>query len=65
MSADAVTHPFDTPGTFVVLENDRAQRCLWPVFAVVPPGWSVAYGPAERDDALAWIEEHDTGLLAR
>lgn len=65
MTQDTITHPFDTPGDFVVLENTAQQRCVWPVFADVPGGWQVAHGPVERKDALTWIEAHDPGLMPR
>lgn len=65
MSTEAITHPFDSPGEFFVLENSAQQRCLWPVFADVPIGWVVAHGPAERNAVLAWIEAHDPGLMPR
>jgi MbtH protein len=37
--------------------NDEAQYSLWPVFADVPAGWTIAYGEADRQNCLAYIEE--------
>jgi MbtH protein len=50
-------NPFDdgTP-RFVVLVNDEAQYSLWPVFANVPPGWTVVYGENDRRSCLAYVE---------
>lgn len=46
----AVTGPFD-PGpegreSHLLLENDRGQRSLWPVWRTVPEGWTAGFGPA-------------------
>jgi len=57
------TNPFDDPdGTFLVLVNDEGQYSLWPVFAEVPDGWTVALAETDRQSALDHIEEHWTDL---
>jgi MbtH protein len=53
---DIMTNPFeDNDAQYTVLVNDEGQHSLWPVFADVPAGWSVAYGPAGRQDCLDHI----------
>ncbi|KQR16490.1 MbtH family protein [Cellulomonas sp. Leaf334] len=57
------TNPFDDEdGRFLVLVNHELQHSLWPAFAVVPSGWTVALDDASRADALAYVEEHWTDL---
>jgi len=57
------TNPFDDEdGRFLVLVNAELQHSLWPAFAVVPDGWTVALDDASRADALAYVEEHWTDL---
>ena len=52
-------NPFDdADGNFVVLINDEEQHSLWPTFADVPPGWRVAFGEADRDACLEYIEQN-------
>ncbi|MGW3730031.1 MbtH family protein, partial [Streptomyces sp. NPDC000851] len=37
------TNPFDdADGRFLVLVNDEGQHSLWPSFADVPGGWTIA-----------------------
>jgi uncharacterized protein YbdZ (MbtH family) len=56
-------NPFDdTDGTFLVLVNDEQQHSLWPEFAAVPAGWTVALGASSRADALAYVDAHWTDL---
>jgi MbtH protein len=52
-------NPFDdADGTFLVLVNAESQHSLWPEFAEAPAGWTVAWGPGGRDDALRFVEEN-------
>ncbi|MFJ9691144.1 MbtH family protein [Kitasatospora sp. NPDC101183] len=60
--SDAPTNPFDADGDFLALVNSQGQHSLWPAFAAVPAGWTVAHGPGARADALAWITAHWTDL---
>lgn len=61
-----MTNPFDDPDAqYLVLVNDEAQYSLWPVFAAVPAGWTVAQQAAARQDALAFIEEQWTDMRPR
>lgn len=54
-----MSNPFDDEaGTFLVLINDEGQHSLWPDFAEVPAGWTVAHGPAARQSCLDHVEEH-------
>ncbi|MDA8369805.1 MAG: MbtH family protein [Nocardiopsaceae bacterium] len=58
-----MTNPFDdSEGTFLVLVNDEEQHSLWPEFAAVPDGWTVAHGPVDRAAALAYVEANWTDL---
>ena len=61
-----MTNPFDnTEGSFLALVNDEGQYSLWPEFAEVPAGWTVAHGPADRETCLAHIEERWTDMRPR
>jgi MbtH protein len=54
-----MTNPFDDPdGTFLVVVNAEGQHSLWPEFAAVPAGWSVASGPADRQSCLDYVSTH-------
>jgi MbtH protein len=56
-------NPFDdVTGTFHALRNDEGQYSLWPTFVPVPAGWTVAHGPAARQECLDHIEEHWTDM---
>jgi uncharacterized protein YbdZ (MbtH family) len=53
------TNPFDDDdGSFFVLVNDEEQHSLWPTFSVVPDGWRVVYGEADRAACLEYIEQN-------
>ncbi len=60
--SDAPANPFDGDGEFLVLVNAEGQHSLWPDFAAVPEGWSIAHGPCERQPALDWITADWTDL---
>lgn len=54
-----MTNPFDDKnGVFLVLVNDEGQYSLWPNFAKVPAGWSVRFGPEQRDACTDYIERN-------
>ncbi|HEX6681373.1 MAG TPA: MbtH family protein [Candidatus Limnocylindrales bacterium] len=58
-----MTNPFDDPeGSFLVLVNDEGQHSLWPAFADVPAGWTVALPAGSRDTALSYVEANWTDL---
>ncbi|MGX7827309.1 MbtH family protein [Actinokineospora sp. 24-640] len=58
-----MTNPFDVPeASFQVLVNAEGQHSLWPVFAAVPAGWVVAFGPAARETCLEHVRTHWTDL---
>ncbi|EOD63783.1 MbtH family protein [Amycolatopsis vancoresmycina] len=58
-----MTSPFDDEnGRFLVLVNAEEERSLWPVFAAVPAGWTVAQGESSRAEALAHVEATWTDL---
>ncbi|MFI2435465.1 MbtH family protein [Streptomyces sp. NPDC018693] len=60
------TNPFDdTEGRFLVLVNDEGQHSLWPSFAEVPGGWTVAFDENTRAACLDYIESHWTDLRPR
>lgn len=53
------TNPFeDDDAEYHVLVNDEGQHSLWPVFADVPAGWTIALATASRAAALAYVEEN-------
>ncbi|MER7579556.1 MbtH family protein [Kitasatospora sp. NPDC097691] len=52
-----MTNPFDDQdGTFLVLINHENQHSLWPQFADVPAGWTVAHGPDTHAACLEHVE---------
>jgi MbtH protein len=52
-----VNNPFDDEnGSFSALVNAEGQYSLWPSFAPVPPGWTVAFGVGTRAECLDFIE---------
>jgi len=54
-----MTNPFDDQdGTFRVLVNEANQHSLWPEFADVPKGWVAVFGPATKDESLAYVSQH-------
>lgn len=61
-----MSSPFEQPGApYEVLRNDEGQHSLWPVFAPAPDGWVSVYGPAGRDECLAYVREHWVELRPR
>jgi MbtH protein len=53
------TNPFeDEDSRYFALTNDEGQYSLWPAFAAVPDGWSVAHGEDTRQACLAYVEEN-------
>ncbi len=60
------TNPFeDAEGRFLVLVNDEGQHSLWPAFADVPAGWTVAYGPGRREECMTYVRENWVDLRPR
>lgn len=58
MTADR-PNPFDDEnGTFLVLRNAQGQMSLWPEFAPVPAGWSIAFGPERRAACIEYVDRH-------
>ncbi|MGW4889075.1 MbtH family protein [Streptomyces murinus] len=58
-----MSNPFENPdGTYLVLVNDEGQHSLWPAFAEVPAGWTVALAETDRPSCLAYVEEHWTDM---
>lgn len=56
-------NPFeDNSQSFLALVNDEGQHSLWPSFAAVPAGWTVACGPDDRDACLAYINQTWTDM---
>ncbi|MFD5886497.1 MbtH family protein [Streptomyces sp. NPDC060334] len=58
-----MSNPFeDQDGFFLVLVNYEDQHSIWPAFAAVPDGWTVALEAGTRDAALAFVEGNWTDL---
>ncbi|MFI6700905.1 MbtH family protein [Streptomyces sp. NPDC050509] len=56
-------NPFENPdGTYLVLINDEDQHSLWPSFAEVPAGWTVALPETDRQSALDYVEANWTDM---
>ncbi len=54
-----VNNPFDDDtAQFYVLVNAEGEHSLWPIFAAVPTGWTIAHGAASRASCLAYVEAH-------
>lgn len=54
-----MTNPFDDDtAQFYVLTNEEGEHSLWPVFAAVPTGWTIANGPGTRTACLDYVERH-------
>jgi MbtH protein len=61
-----MTNPFDDKaGTFLVLVNAEEQHCVWPAFAEVPSGWTVALAESSREQADAYLEANWTDMRPR
>jgi MbtH protein len=59
-------NPFEDPdGTYLVLVNDEGQHSLWPEFAAVPAGWTVALPATDRRTALEHVEANWTEMRPR
>ncbi|OWA22651.1 MbtH family protein [Streptomyces sp. CS159] len=60
------SNPFDdADGRFLVLVNHEGQHSLWPSFAQVPGGWTVALEENTRDACLEYVETNWTDLRPR
>jgi MbtH protein len=60
------TNPFDdTDGRFRVLVNDEGQYSLWPSFAEVPGGWTLAFEENSRAACLEFVEANWKDLRPR
>lgn len=61
-----MNNPFDdTSATFRVVVNELQQHSLWPSFADVPEGWIVAFGPANREESLNFVEQNWKDITPR
>jgi uncharacterized protein YbdZ (MbtH family) len=61
-----MSNPFDDEnGTFLVLVNHEDQYSLWPTFAEVPAGWTVALEESTRGAALSYVESQWTDMRPR
>jgi MbtH protein len=59
----SATNPFeDENGEYYALVNDEGQFSLWPAFAAVPDGWTVAHDTATRAAVLEFIEREWTDM---
>ncbi|MGJ5892458.1 MbtH family protein [Streptomyces niveiscabiei] len=57
------TNPFeDDTARYLVLTNDEGQHSLWPAFADVPDGWTVAHPEDTRQACLDHVEQHWTDM---
>ncbi|MGI5208665.1 MbtH family protein [Spirillospora sp. CA-108201] len=58
-----MTNPFEDPeGAYLVLVNDEGQHSLWPSFAEVPAGWTVAKDEDTRQACLDFVNENWTDM---
>ncbi|KES03446.1 protein mbtH [Streptomyces toyocaensis] len=57
------TNPFeDNDAQYRVLVNDEGQHSLWPAFAEVPAGWTVAHPEDSRQACLDYVNENWTDM---
>ncbi|GAA2895625.1 MbtH family protein [Streptosporangium fragile] len=58
-----MSNPFEDPdGVYLALVNDEGQYSLWPSWAEVPAGWTVAFGEDTRQACLDFIEANWTDM---
>lgn len=58
-----MSNPFENDDAqYLVLVNEENQHSLWPVFAEVPAGWTVALPAAGRQECLEYVEAHWTDM---
>lgn len=58
-----MSNPFEDPEAgYLVLVNDEAQHSLWPAFAEVPAGWTVALAQTDRAACLEYINQNWTDM---
>ncbi|MYU56095.1 MULTISPECIES: MbtH family protein [Streptomyces] len=58
-----MSNPFENPDAqHLVVVNDEGQHSLWPDFAEVPAGWTVALAAADRQACLDYVNEHWTDM---
>jgi MbtH protein len=58
-----MSNPFEDPDAqYLVLVNDEGQYSLWPESMSTPPGWSLSYGSANRQECLDYIERTWTDM---
>ncbi|MFI7367607.1 MbtH family protein [Streptomyces sp. NPDC050149] len=58
-----MSNPFEDPeATYHVLVNGELQHSLWPAFADVPEGWTVALADSGRQACLDFINEQWTDM---
>lgn len=58
-----MSNPFEDPdGSYLVLVNDEGQHSLWPSFAEVPAGWTVAKSEDTRQACLDYVEQNWTDM---
>ncbi|MFF5973415.1 MbtH family protein [Streptomyces sp. NPDC012769] len=61
-----MSNPFeDEAGRYLVLVNEEGQHSLWPAFAEVPDGWTVALTEGTRRECLDHIERTWTDMRPR
>ncbi|GGV78634.1 MbtH family protein [Streptomyces griseoloalbus] len=57
------SNPFeDNDAQYRVLVNDEGQHSLWPAFAEVPAGWTVAHPEDSRQACLDYVNENWTDM---
>ncbi|MEU3252595.1 MbtH family protein [Streptomyces sp. NPDC006997] len=55
--------PFDDQqARYLVIVNAENQHSLWPAFAAVPDGWTVAHQEAGHRECLEYIERAWTDM---
>ena len=58
-----MTNPFENDeARYVVLVNDEGQHSLWPETIDVPHGWSVVFGPDQRQPCLDHVADRWTDM---
>ncbi|ACZ89268.1 MbtH family protein [Streptosporangium roseum] len=58
-----MSNPFENAdGTYLALINDEGQYSLWPSWAEIPAGWTVAFGEDTRQACLDHIEANWTDM---
>jgi MbtH protein len=47
---------------YFALINQEEQYSLWPDYKAIPNGWNAKFGPASKEECLAYVEKMWTDM---